>query len=243
VSKYSDIFWDKAETAIPTWDEKERAKLRKSFKEEIENCADKDKQAERVEVYEWLEGQYIGSEGRTRDLHPEWIYGRIASYLRIAPFIKKEIYEKNRSLLKEVSRFFRNWEKRLKRRKGKRKPRVEYSAEDFPRSTVDPIEPGLIEYKFMPEIEEEAEIKAPGIVITFDDEGNPTSRVPGYGPGVPPERYKLENELISDLFHFLITREKNELIVYGLLEDIFEAFLGESLTTTAIAARIRRHPN
>jgi len=239
-SKYSDIFWDKAEAAIPTWDEKERAKLRKSFKEEIENyfknCTDEDKGAERLKLYKELEGWAV-------DLHPEWIYGRIASYLRIAPFIKKEIYEKNRSLLKEVSRFFRNWERRLKRRKGKRKPRVEFSAEDFPRSTVEPIKSGLIKYKFMPKIEEAAEIKGAGGIITFDDEGNPSSRVPGYGPGVPPERDKLENELISDLFHFLITREKNELIVYGLLESISSAFLSKGLTTTAIAARIRRHPN
>lgn len=236
-----DKFWEDLEAEIPTWSWEERLNTRRVFKQQIENLDPAGKQEEREEeVYGDLEG-WIDFKDNPVDLLPEWIYGRIASHLRISPFIQEEIYEKNRSLLKEVSRYFRNWRKRIDRRKGKRKPRGEYSAEDYPSLKVDPIEPGLIEYEFIPKIEEEVEFEAPGIVITWDDEGNPIQRVPGYGPGVPPERDKLEDELLVDIFHFLKRRGLEAKTIYTILRDIFSAFLGKSLTRSAIKQRIHRN--
>ena len=227
--KYSDSYWDDLEAKIPTWDEKDRSGRRELYKKRIENCfkncTDQDKRAERFELYDELEGWVV-------DLHPEWIYGRIASHLRVSPFIQEEIYEKRRRLHQEESEWLRKRRRKIERDKGKRKPKVDYSAEDYPSLEIDPVE-----------TEEVDEVKGVGGITTFDDEGDSTTRVIGYGPGVPLERDKLENELLSDLFHFLITREKNELIVYELLESISSAFLSKGLTTTAIQQRIRRHPN
>ena len=248
----SDKFWAELNAKIPLWTWEERLDTRRVLKREIEKLAPEGKRNERVELYIELQ-DYPDVEGQRIDLHCEWIYWRILSHLRLSPIIKEE-YEKSRRLNEETSKYFRNWEKRIKGRKGKRKPRVEYSVEDYPSIKFDPV---TWEYEITREYKDEkgdeveeivesgkeviSEFKAPGIVITFDDEGNPIQRVPGYGPGVPLERDKLEDELLIELFGFLLRKGFPPKDAYYLLQDIFLAFLGRPLSWRTIQTRILPH--
>ena len=251
----SDKFWAELNAKIPLWTLEERLDTRRVLKREIEKFAPEGKRNERVELYSELQ-DYPDVEGQRIDLHCEWIYWRILSHLRVSPIIKGEVYEKSRLLNEETSKYFRNLEKRIKGRKGKRKPRVEYSAEDYPSIKFDPV---TLEYKITRNYKDEkgdeveeivesgkeviSEFEAPGIVITFDDEGNPHQRVPGYGPGVPLEGDKLEDELLSDIHEFLTKRGLQVTTVNRLLVSMCQAFLGKVIRGRAIQKRIRRYPN
>lgn len=166
------------------------------------------------------------------DFCPEWIYWRILRHLHYAPIIEKG-YESTRNLLKETASYFRDWARNIDRRKGKRKPRVEHSAEDYPK----------LEFQYVDEDGDDVrgQFEAPGIVITPDEQGRLIQRVSGYGPGVPLERDKLENELLIELFGFLLKKGFPPKDAYYLLQDIFLAFLGRPLSWRTIQSRILPH--
>ena len=191
-----------------------------------------------------------------KDLCPEWIYWRILRYLYDAPIIEKG-YESTRNLLKETASYFRDWARNIDRRKGKRKTKAGGPSKPYPRLECDPVEikqiiiyerEGYFEKLSSGEVHEveigkevESGFKAPGIVITPDEQGRPIQRVPGYGPGVPLERDKLEDELLIELFGFLLKKEFPPKDAYYLLQDIFLAFLGKSLSWRTIQTRILPH--
>lgn len=166
------------------------------------------------------------------DVRPEWMYWRILRYLHDAPIIE-EVHESTRGLLRDTATFFQRWSRNIDRRKGKRKLRGEYSAKDYPK----------LEFQYVDEYGDDVrgQFEAPGIVITPDDEGNPIQRVPGYGPGVPLERDKLEDELLIELFGFLLRKGFPPKDAYYLLQDIFLAFLGRPLSWRTIQTRILPH--
>ena len=166
------------------------------------------------------------------DLCPEWMYWRILRYLRDAPIIE-EVYESTRGLLRDTATFFQRWSRNIDRRKGKRKLRGEYSAKDYPK----------LDFQFVDIMGDDVrgQFEAPGIVITPDEQGRPIQRVPGYGPGVPLERDNLEDELLIELFGFLLRNGFPPKDAYYLLQDIFLAFLGKSLSWRTIQTRILPH--
>ena len=239
MSKYSDSFWDDLEAEITTWDWKKRLGERRVLKREIEKFAPEGKRNERVEFYSELQG-YTDVEGQRIDLHFEWIYRRILSHLWVSPIIKKE-YEIHRRLHKKESAWFRKRSRRVERSKGNRKPRGEYT-EDYPSLDVDPVEE-VTGIEFFPPLKEVTEIKGVGGIVTFDDEGNPTTRVKGYGIGRPLEADKLEDELFSDIHNFLTKRGLQVTTVNRLLVSMSQFFLGKVIRGRAIQKRIRRHPN
>ena len=146
--KYSDSFWDDLEAEITTWDWIKRLGKRRILKREIEKFAPEGKRNERVKLYIELQG-YTDVEGQRIDLHSEWIYRRILSHLRVSPFVKEEIHEPRRSLLRETSEYYR----RKSRGKGARTPFPEgaagivvYGPEHPTRGTGRPIReiPGYV---------------------------------------------------------------------------------------------------
>jgi hypothetical protein len=163
------------------------------------------------------------------DLCPEWIYWRILRHLNTAPVIE-EGYKGAHDLLKETATFFQSWSRNIERRKGKRKPRAEYSDDDYPK----------LEFQYLDESGEKVkgQYEAPGIVITPDEHGSLVQRVPGYGAGVPLNRDKLEDELLVELYSFLLRKDLPPKDAYYLLKDIFLAFFGKSLSWRTIQTRI-----